>query len=329
MKTKFFWYALLILFFLATALCAYFKHIFILSVLVVLFSFLFFYRTGNSLSEIIKFSQKISGGDLSRRLKITQKDELGELAVSLNKMADSLERVRHLENLRREFVANVSHEFKTPLTSIVGYTETMLNTHSLDEQEQRFLKKIAKNAAMLTTLVEEVLQLSHIESGTFRIQPETRDINILLGEVVSDFNEKIKHKERHLTITFDKPENKMSVDVQVFKQILSNLIDNAIKYTDQDGRIAISTASDENQVTVAIEDNGIGIPKKDQERIFERFYRVDKSRSRHVDGTGLGLSIVKHLTQAHEAEIKVKSELGAGSLFSVTFKRTLNKNPTC
>lgn len=229
--------------------------------------------------------------------------------------------IRRLENLRKEFVANVSHEFKTPLTSILGYCETLI-THAKqqDDTTKRFLKIIERNAQHLRELVEDLLQISRIESGQFQISMQTIDVHQVLRAIVDDVRQKaIDH---NIKIVLHIPPDPMWVrsDNQALLQIFSNLVDNAIKYTPGEGEVVIASVEDGDKVKISVKDQGIGIHKEEMPRIFERFYRVDPSRSK-VEGTGLGLSIVKHLVQSHGAEVHVESEPGQGSKFVVTFTR--------
>ena len=223
-----------------------------------------------------------------------------------------------LEEMRREFVANVSHELKTPLTNIRGYAET-LKESALKEPEtaRRFVEKIESNAAQLQNLVEDLLKLSEIESGRFEIHPE----NLGLREVVTELLEQFQHQMESKGI---QPLNRipaelfLRTDPKAIRQILDNLIDNAVKYTRSSGVVTLKAERIGSDCRITVRDTGIGISESDQPRIFERFYRADKSHSRSMGGTGLGLSIVKHLVQAHGGEVGVRSEPGKGSEFWFT-----------
>jgi two-component system, OmpR family, phosphate regulon sensor histidine kinase PhoR len=226
--------------------------------------------------------------------------------------------VRRLENVRKEFVANVSHELKTPLTCIRGYAET-LRSGALNDAAaaQRFVDKIETNAGQLQNLVEDILKLSQVESGRLEIHPVPTDLAPVIASLCEEFSEMARSKR--IDLRSDVPGALTApVDSQAFRQILGNLIENALKYTPEGGRVTVAARAASGGCQVAVRDTGIGIPEADLPRVFERFYRVDKARSREMGGTGLGLAIVKHLVQAHGGEVGVKSEVGKGSEFWFT-----------
>lgn len=230
--------------------------------------------------------------------------------------------LRKLENVRKEFVANVSHELKTPLTSILGYAET-LRQGALQDKEQapRFLEKIEGNALQLKSLVEDILKLSGIESGRLEFKP----VPLNLYETIQSVWENFEGMARKKDVTFEnRVEGSLmvSVDPGAVKQVLGNLIDNAIKYSSAGGLICVSSTSQSGWCRVQVSDTSPGISERDLPHLFERFYRVDKARSREVGGTGLGLAIVKHLVQAHGGEVGVESELGHGARFFFTIPLT-------
>jgi two-component system phosphate regulon sensor histidine kinase PhoR len=226
--------------------------------------------------------------------------------------------VRHLEQLRRDFVANVSHEIKTPLTSIQGFIETLLSGAVNDEAKaKRFLNLMEEDAKRLKRLLDDLLKLSDIESKV-RLPEKTK---LQLGEEINRVVELLSIQINEKKI---KVENTVPASVEVFadpdqlRQILLNLLDNAIKFNHTNGNIKIRAKSNPKGVQVLVEDRGIGIPEQAIGRIFERFYRVDSARSREAGGTGLGLSIVKHLVEAHGGSVECQSQPGEGSVFSFT-----------
>lgn len=229
--------------------------------------------------------------------------------------------IRKLETMRRDFVANVSHELKTPLTSIKGFTETLLEGALNDKEHNiHFLKIIQDHAERLDKLVDDLLSLSHLESKEIVLEKEKfnlrEDVEQIIAGLKSQYKKKaidIKNELSHdLSINGDKPR---------IQEVLINLIDNAIKFNREKGVIKIYNKEENNALRVIIEDSGIGIPEKDISRIFERFYRVDKSRSRELCGTGLGLSIVKHIIELHGGNVGVESTEGLGSKFWFTIPK--------
>lgn len=226
--------------------------------------------------------------------------------------------LRRLEGLRRDFVANVSHELKTPLSSIKAYAETLL-AGALDDPEHNvaFVRQIEEQSDRLHQLIVDLLSLARIESGkeAFDIVP----INLarLIEASLSQHQPAALSRDIHLTSGGADRQQWVMADEEGLRAILNNLIDNAIKYTPQGGRVTVRWSDEGATGLIEVEDTGIGISSQDQARIFERFYRADKARSREVGGTGLGLSIVKHLTQALSGTVSLTSELGRGSRFQV------------
>lgn len=224
--------------------------------------------------------------------------------------------IKKLEDVRKEFVANVSHELKTPLTSVLGYAETLLHGALTDTEAARpFVEKIQKNATQLKSLVEDILKLSEIESGQMEVHYEPISLQEMIGTLTREFMDKTS--QIHLVEKIDPNLGTIKADPNILRHVLSNLIDNAIKYTSPQGEVIIWTKSFSDHLQIGIKDNGIGISKEDLPRIFERFYRVDKARSRAMGGTGLGLAIVKHLIQIHGGKITVSSQLNEGSEFVI------------
>ncbi|MFO0982747.1 MAG: ATP-binding protein [Planctomycetota bacterium] len=226
--------------------------------------------------------------------------------------------LRRLERIRRDFVANVSHELKTPLTSIKGYVETLLSGALHDQKNNvRFLKKIDDNAARLTNLVQDLLSLARIEAQQEMLPLAPVDLAPIVDVILRRHDVDLKQKGLATTVDLPSAPVIALADAEAIHQILDNLLDNALKYTPAPGQITIRLARSDTHAILEVEDSGIGIPEKDLERIFERFYRVDKARSRELGGTGLGLSIVKHLVHAMHGEVQVTSTLGKGSRFTV------------
>ncbi|MGH7378303.1 MAG: sensor histidine kinase, partial [Candidatus Methylomirabilales bacterium] len=213
-----------------------------------------------------------------------------------------------------------SHELKTPLTAIKGYVETLL-TGGLDDRENnyRFLRKIEAHSNRLTALITDLLSLSRIESGEAVARREAVDVGVVLTASISRLSPEADKKGLKLSLPPRGAGPRILGDAEALNQIFDNLIDNAIKYTEPGGRVEVSLQARDGKVVFEVQDTGMGIPDEDLPRIFERFYRVDKARSRELGGTGLGLSIVRHLVQALDGEVRVRSRLGEGSTFTVVF----------
>jgi two-component system phosphate regulon sensor histidine kinase PhoR len=230
-----------------------------------------------------------------------------------------LTRLKELENTRQEFVANVSHELRTPLSIIKGFAETLLDGAKNDpENSQRFLETILKHANRLTFLIDDLLTISRLESGRVVLNRHPADLRLLVARVFEDMEKPAT--ERRVALENQVPENLIAfADADRLHQVLFNLVDNAIKYGRSPGRVvAGGKAVTPQEVELWVADDGPGIPPEARERVFERFYRVDKARSREQGGTGLGLAIVKHIVQAHGGRVWVRSEPGQGAVFYFT-----------
>jgi two-component system, OmpR family, phosphate regulon sensor histidine kinase PhoR len=230
-----------------------------------------------------------------------------------------LTRLKELENTRQEFVANVSHELRTPLSLIKGFVETLLEGASNDpELATRFLQTIERHTDRLTFLIEDLLTISRLESGGTVMNFQQLDLREATQRAVDDLQSRTVEKQVRVENLV--PKGLLArADADRLHQVLCNLVENAIKYGRQEGRVAVGARlSDGDKVEAWVQDDGPGIPPESRERVFERFYRVDRARSRETGGTGLGLSIVKHIVQAHGGEVWVKSEVGHGAAFYFT-----------
>ena len=232
-----------------------------------------------------------------------------------------ISQLEHLENVRRDFVANVSHELRTPLTAINGYVETLLDRKLPPKKQMDFLQTIHKHSERMTKLVEDLLILSKVESVTSERHLQEVELTVLIREVIARFRNLLEKSNMRLSLQIpDKlpPINGIASELET---VLENLLENAIKYGKDGREIILSAHEFFSEIEISIKDKGLGIPVEDRPRIFERFYRVDKGRSRELGGTGLGLSIVKHIVQRHGGQIKVESELGRGSTFIFTLPK--------
>jgi two-component system phosphate regulon sensor histidine kinase PhoR len=226
-----------------------------------------------------------------------------------------------LEEVRRDFVANASHELRTPLAAIRGFAETLLESPTLTDAERRsYLEIIDRHAQRLAHIVHDLLELSTVERGRLRLEPVEVDVGQLIDSLIRDTRPRLR--ERRLEVGYSaQGKARAFADPRALEQVLINLLDNAMKYTEPGGRIELLVEEAGPKLRVRVRDSGIGIPEEDLGRIFERFYRVDKARSRALGGTGLGLAIVKHLVQSLGGEISVASRLGEGSTFTFTLPR--------
>ncbi len=245
-------------------------------------------------------------------------DRIGTLAV-----LHDVTQIRRLENIRRDFVANVSHEIKTPLTAIKGFVETLQSgSASTGDEQKKFLGIIKKHADRLEAIVEDLLSLARLEEKedngelTRRLQSVEEIIETAVQVV------KNKAEEKHITLQISCDSSlQANVDATLMEQAIVNLLDNAIKYSPEKSSVSIEAQSNDQEIVIKVIDRGPGIPKKHQLRLFERFYRVDRARSRMLGGTGLGLAIVKHISQAHGGKVSVESAPGKGSTFSIAIPR--------
>jgi two-component system phosphate regulon sensor histidine kinase PhoR len=229
--------------------------------------------------------------------------------------------IERLETVRQEFLSNISHELRTPLTSILAFVET-LEDGAIDDAEnnQRFLAVIRKNAQRMHRLIDDILELSSIESGKITLQLKQVNLFALVEEVF--INLSTKARMRRINLKNDVTKNTfVFADAVRLEQMLTNLIDNAVKFSSEDGIVTVIYSENDSKDTISVSDTGEGISGDHLQRIFERFYRTDRARSREIGGTGLGLAIVKHLARLHGGEVSVHSTLGKGSVFSVELPR--------
>jgi two-component system phosphate regulon sensor histidine kinase PhoR len=229
-----------------------------------------------------------------------------------------LTRLKQLESAREEFVANVSHELRTPLSLIKGYVETLLDgARNNPEVAERFLKIIERNTQRLDLLIQDLLTISALESERIKLDLQPLALRPFAEKIFADLHGNAENKD--VSLVNELPELTATADANRLEQVLANLVDNAVKYGRAQGRVTVGgKALDDGKLEIFVQDDGPGIPPESLDRVFERFYRVDKARSRDQGGTGLGLSIVKHIVQAHGGEVWAKSELGKGATFFFT-----------
>ncbi len=302
-----------------------------------LIALLFARYYSRKLAATIGYAGQLAKGNFEARLPNPGTDELGLLGKQLNETGEKLQamfeqlqrehaELEKLERIRKDFVINVSHELRTPLASIQGYTETLLDGAIYDsEHNLRFLNIIRQNAERLARLTSDLLTLSRVELKTQKFQFALYRINQLLLDDVDTMRPIAAKKDIVVTLETVDEDTEVFCDAEAVHQILVNLLDNALKYTPQQGRVYVGARMVPNHkdnggemVEVYVRDSGAGIPADELPRLFERFYRVDKARSRELGGTGLGLAIVKHLVRAQGGEVGVKSTLNYGSTFFFT-----------
>jgi two-component system phosphate regulon sensor histidine kinase PhoR len=252
--------------------------------------------------------------DINNRLYLTGVNFLEKTGDRVAILYD-ITGIKEFEEMKKDFVANVSHELKTPLTAIKGFTETM-EAETQDEDNKRYLGIIKRHSERLINIVDDLLTLSRLESSKKPVEFDQVNFEELISGTVRMFDSRMAAKGLAMKVYVEENLPEIRVDAFKIEQILINLIDNAIKYTEK-GEVTVSASRYREGINIEVEDTGIGIPRQSIPRLFERFYTVDKSRSRKLGGTGLGLSIVKHIVQLHGGEINVTSEPGKGTKVTV------------
>lgn len=270
-------------------------------------------RLSSPIDALAKAARRLGRGDLSQRVQFKGKGEVQILAQAFNSMAADLE---HDEQLRRNLVADVAHELRTPLSNIQGYLEAIRDR--VMKPNAATIRSLNEETGLLSRLVDELQELSLAEAGELRLVYQAEDIAKLVKQAVTSWQPKIAAKE--ISLSLDLPDNLplVNIDWQRVNQVLHNLLENAVAYTRKGGNINVAVMTQGDWVEVSVSDTGEGIPAEDLPNIFERFYRVDKSRARATGGSGLGLTIARRLVEAHGGKITVQSKLGKGSRFSFT-----------
>jgi signal transduction histidine kinase len=278
-----------------------------------LFTFFLSRRISAPIKTLASAARRLGQGDLSQRVNINSKGEIGELAQAFNSMAGGLEKT---ERLRRNMVADTAHELRTPLSNIRGYLEAI--QEGIKKPSPELIRSLDEEAFLLSRLVDDLQDLSLAEAGELKLNFQSEDTECLVNQAVDAAETPAKRKQ--ITITSQVPPAlpPVNVDRQRISQVLRNLLDNAITHTPAGGSIVVAAEKQSNQVKVSVSDTGEGIPAEDLLNVFERFYRVDKSRTRATGGSGLGLTIARRLVEAHGGTIEAKSEPGKGSCFAFT-----------
>ncbi|MBN2411027.1 HAMP domain-containing protein [candidate division KSB1 bacterium] len=296
-------------------------------VLVAFISYFFANRLTFPIHKLSVVAESIKKGNLEAHFEHNKEDELGELADLLNQMLDKLRddlvQLHKLEKMRTQFLGNVSHELRTPIFAVQGYLETLIQMKKVEPKKQKkFIKKAYRQTARLNSLLTDLIDISRIESGEMKMIFRNFNLSKWLNKIIDDMKETARENNVILAFVNKNDKNTFVIgDKNRLKQVILNLVNNAIKYNIPEGRVNVGYEQNGDQITIFVSDTGRGISKEHINRIFERFYRVDKERSRDVGGTGLGLAIVKHIVEAHDSRIFVKSEVNEGTTFSFSLNR--------
>jgi len=284
--------------------------------LVIVVSILFSRSISKPIIQLESAARDIAEGNVDRTLQLDRKDEFGTLAKSLNQMAKRLradnEKLKHLYDKQRQFFADITHEIRNPLHTISGSIEMLQLAHLSSDKKKQYLETAARQTDRINRLFKDLMTLQRFDSDSYFIEKKPFDIQLILEDVEQLF--KNRAEEKGLELQIDKKQAVVFADPNKIEQVLENLISNAIKYTSE-GYVRVTLTEREETVTISITDSGIGISDSHLARLFDRFYRTDKARSRDKGGTGLGLAVVKSILSAHGSGIEVSSRPGEGSRF--------------
>ena len=285
-----------------------------------LFSFLliYFYRVHKPLKKILKGALEFANGNLSYTIPVDSEDEMGYLSHSLNYMADKLNKNGEYQ---RQFISNVSHDFRSPLTSIKGYVEAMLDGTIPPEMQERYLKVIAFESTRLEKLTRSLLTLNELDVKKRMMHMRRFDINETIHTTAASFEGTCSERNIRLELLLAGKELFVRADMEQIQQVLYNLLDNAVKFSSDNSSITLETTVNHGKVFVSVKDRGTGIPKESLSKIWDRFYKIDASRGKDRKGTGLGLAIVKEIINAHKQNINVISTVGVGTEFIFTLEK--------
>jgi len=279
----------------------------------VLLTFFLSRRILSPVKTLTTAARRLGQGDFSQRIEVNDKSEVGEMATAFNSMADDLERA---EELQRNMIADVAHELRTPLSNIQGYLEAVQD--GVAKPDTATIRSLHEEATLLSRLVDDLQELSLAEAGELKLVCQAEDVAELINRTVAAIQAQVATKGLSVSINLPDELPLVNVDYHRISQVLRNLMENAIAHTPEDGTITVSATRQDNFVEVAVVDTGEGIPAEDLPLIFDRFHRVDKSRTRATGGSGLGLTIARRLVEAHGGTIQAQSEPGKGSRFSFT-----------
>jgi two-component system, OmpR family, phosphate regulon sensor histidine kinase PhoR len=269
----------------------------------------------NLFGPIIEALERIAAGDFSVRLENQFQDNpmVSELTNSVNRMAVELDQI---ENLRQEFVSNVSHEIQSPLTSIRGFAQALENDQLSPEERRRYLSIIQAESSRLSRITEDLLRLTSLEAENTKFEPKPYRLDKQIRDLILAGEPQWSAKGIDMQVSLD--EVSITADEDLLSQVWTNLIHNSIKFTPQGGKVCVELCEQEALIEFRISDTGLGISAEDQERVFERFFKADKARTRSKDGSGLGLSIVKKIVEMHKGNINLESTPGEGTTFTIS-----------
>jgi two-component system, OmpR family, sensor histidine kinase ArlS len=297
------------------------KHMFVASLLIVFSVLIFIFFLSKALTKPLitmkEATKKLIKGDFTVTLPKPSNDEIGELSHSIQTLANDL---NYLKQERNEFLASISHELRTPLTYINGYADIARRTNLEGKDRVQYLEIIKEESQRVTSLLKELFDLAKLDQNTFSINKEKVNFCNYFHPIYERVLPAFKNKGIQLTL--DCPDNILiNIDPIRFEQVLINLLDNCLKYSKESSTTSVRAIEENGIIQITIKDHGVGIPDEDLPHIFDRLYRVDKSRSRATGGFGLGLAIVKQLVEAHGGEITVESQVGEGSCFTIILKK--------
>lgn len=283
----------------------------------------FIYR---KIKVIYKYIHELKQSDSNNKIRL-QDDVIQDVENEVSEWANNkkleIAELKKMEVFRRDYLGNVSHELKTPIFNIQGYIESLIDGGRKDKKiTKKFLNKALNNVNRLSLIVDDLEMISRSDSGKLQLEYEIFNLKNLISEIIESLE--IQRKEAEITLDFkdlNQTSYKVYADRERIRQVLINLISNSIKYSEKGGKTLIACYDMDENILIEVSDNGIGIDKKHLSHLFERFYRVDKNRSRNIGGTGLGLSIVKHIVEAHKQNINVRSTVDVGSTFGFTLKK--------
>ncbi|MED4074511.1 sensor histidine kinase [Priestia endophytica] len=296
-------------------------HFYIVGIISVLFSIITVFALSKFITlpliRMKQATQKLSQGDFSVKLGAHSRDELGQLGTSIQTLSSDLHR---LKQERNEFLSSISHELQTPLMYLKGYADVAKRQSNSETEKDKYLTIIQEEAQRLSQLVKDLFQLAQLDQNKFLVQKQNVNLHSYLHTIISHFDLALKEKGVELYLNCPQ-ETEVSIDPERFQQVVINLLDNALKYSNNGTEVSVIVRELPNSVTITFKDQGMGIPSTDLPYVFDKLYRVEKSRSRKSGGYGLGLSIVKEIVEAHGGEITMTSKLGEGTIVSIILRK--------